>query len=136
MIKDFTNMFIEGPESHLTVSLTSLQTQQLLKESHRAYHTEINDILLTALSYGLSAVTNSVVHHIVLEGHGREEINEHLDISRTLGWFTTMYPIRLSIHATLQDSLKSTKEILRRIPNKGNWLWCSNGVSSAPEDKF
>src|SRR5690606_35148625 len=56
---------------------------------------------------------------IVLEGHGREEIDGRIDITRTVGWFTTMYPVRLEVSEELGNSIKKVKESLRQIPNRG-----------------
>ncbi|KAB2835966.1 MAG: AMP-binding protein, partial [Caedimonadaceae bacterium] len=109
----------EERQSHATLELSKEQTQRLLKESHKAYNTQINDILLTALGYTLSKLTHSKVNHVVLEGHGREEIDPSLDITRTVGWFTTMYPVRLEISEEFGESVKKIKETLRQIPNKG-----------------
>ncbi len=95
------------------------QTTQLLRESNRAYYTQVNDLLLTALGYTLSEITGNRTSHIVLEGHGREEMDTTIDISRTLGWFTTMYPVRLRVEKDLGISIKFIKETLRQIPNKG-----------------
>jgi amino acid adenylation domain-containing protein/non-ribosomal peptide synthase protein (TIGR01720 family) len=109
----------ETPIIETSFSLSSTRTKALLQESDKVYHTEINDLLLTALGYALEAITGCSVNHIVLEGHGREEIKDRIDIGRTLGWFTTMYPVRLEVKKELSDSIKCTKEILRRIPDKG-----------------
>ena len=56
-----------------------------------------------------------------LEGHGREELGEEVDVSRTVGWFTTMYPVRLEIKAGSSSgaALKGIKEQLRGIPQRG-----------------
>ena len=56
-----------------------------------------------------------------LEGHGREEIFEQVDLSRTVGWFTTLFPVLLVLDETdsLGNALKSIKEQLRRIPDHG-----------------
>jgi non-ribosomal peptide synthase protein (TIGR01720 family) len=91
----------------------------LLGASNKTYHTEINDLLLTALGCALSKLTKESVSHIVLEGHGREEIDENLDITGTLGWFTTMYPVRLETGEEIEISIKLIKETLREVPNKG-----------------
>jgi non-ribosomal peptide synthase protein (TIGR01720 family) len=58
---------------------------------------------------------------IDLEGHGREEIFEGIDLSRTLGWFTTIFPVRLKVDwsADLSEAIKSVKEQLRRVPDRG-----------------
>ncbi|MBP7006902.1 MAG: amino acid adenylation domain-containing protein, partial [Candidatus Pacebacteria bacterium] len=107
-----------------TRNLTNLvlnhdQTHKLLRESNKAYHTQINDLLLTALGLTLSEITKSQVNHITLEGHGREELDSRIDITRTLGWFTTMFPVRLEIEKDIGKSIKIIKESLRKIPNKG-----------------
>jgi non-ribosomal peptide synthase protein (TIGR01720 family) len=58
---------------------------------------------------------------IDLEGHGREEIVEGVDVSRTLGWFTTLFPVRLDLPPTwsVGKALQGVKEQLRRVPNRG-----------------
>jgi non-ribosomal peptide synthase protein (TIGR01720 family) len=90
-----------------------------LRSSHQAYHTQINDILLTAVGYALEGVTGNQVNHIILEGHGREEIDSEIDVSQTMGWFTTMYPVRLELGCDVGSSIKNIKEQLREIPYKG-----------------
>ncbi len=106
-------------KNYVIFKLNQDQTKQLLQDVNKPYNTQVNDILLTALVYTLSEFTNDSVHNIVLEGHGREEIDSSLDISRTVGWFTTMYPVRLEIYSDLPETLKNIKETLRQIPNKG-----------------
>ncbi|MDA0939096.1 MAG: condensation domain-containing protein, partial [Proteobacteria bacterium] len=115
------NNFIikENTSSYASLELSHKQTEQLLQESNKSYNTQVNDILLTALGYALYEVTNNKVHHILLEGHGREELDSSIDVTRTLGWFTTMYPVRLEVSRSMGDSLKNVKENLRQIPNKG-----------------
>ncbi|MBP9691731.1 MAG: amino acid adenylation domain-containing protein [Alphaproteobacteria bacterium] len=118
--KQFEELRInENIHSDAILELSEEQTQKLLKESYRAYNTQINDLLLTALSYALAEVTGTKVNYIILEGHGREEIDKEIDITRTLGWFTTMYPVRLEVQEEIERSIKYIKENLRQIPNKG-----------------
>jgi len=102
-------------------SLDEKNTAKLISETNRPYNTQINDLLLSALAYTLTEVTKNNVNYITLEGHGREELNENIDISETLGWFTTMYPIRLeaNLSSGMASTIKLTKENLRSIPNKG-----------------
>ncbi|NDA90049.1 MAG: amino acid adenylation domain-containing protein, partial [Alphaproteobacteria bacterium] len=99
--------------------LNSDYTAKLLKETNRAFNTQINDLLLTSLAYSLFEMTNSTEHYIVLEGHGREEIADYLDVSKTMGWFTTIYPVRLEVGSTIKNTIINIKEELRKIPNKG-----------------
>jgi amino acid adenylation domain-containing protein/non-ribosomal peptide synthase protein (TIGR01720 family) len=105
----------------LTVSLDEAETQALLQDVPKAYKTQINDILLTALALALSSWTDSESVLFNLEGHGREEIIDGVDLSRTVGWFTTIFPVVIDLENTddLGRILKSVKEQLRAIPNKG-----------------
>ena len=105
-----------------SVTLAPLQTSKLLQNAPRAYTTEINDVLLYALAKTICewCSTNKIV--IGLEGHGREEtIGDNIDLTRTVGWFTTLYPvlIEFSLNKDLGYCLKSVKEQLRKIPDKG-----------------
>ncbi|WP_158467836.1 condensation domain-containing protein, partial [Pseudomonas putida] len=94
-------------------------TRQLLQDAPAAYRTQINDLLLTALARVICQWTGQDSALIKLEGHGREDLFDELDITRTLGWFTSIYPVKLSPQADLAGSLKTIKEQLRAIPNKG-----------------
>ncbi|MFF3958961.1 amino acid adenylation domain-containing protein [Streptomyces sp. NPDC001890] len=109
-------------EDTRTVSELTLDqntSRRLLRESHHTYRTQINDLLLTAFSHALRDLTGEATHHILLEGHGREEIGPQLDVSRTLGWFTTMFPVRLCAGPDHLADLRAIKEALRAIPAKG-----------------
>ncbi|WP_159884984.1 non-ribosomal peptide synthetase, partial [Paenibacillus puerhi] len=105
----------------VTVSWTPEETGQLLKEAHRAYRTDINDLLLAALGTAVHAWSGLETVLVNLEGHGREDIVPDVDITRTVGWFTSQFPVLLSLREDepLAQRIKSVKESLRRIPNKG-----------------
>ncbi|MEK7990950.1 MAG: amino acid adenylation domain-containing protein, partial [Thiotrichaceae bacterium] len=107
--------------AEICLSLTPEQTTDLLKHVCQAYNTKINDILLTALALTLSDWTEQKAVLLDLEGHGRELINDDFDLSRTIGWFTSLYPVTLRINKDLglAESIKSIKEQLRQIPNNG-----------------
>ena len=96
-------------------------TTQLLRRANQAYRTQTADLLLTALSQTLSAWTGANAHSVHLEGHGREDLFESVDVSRTTGWFTSLYPVLLKTVTTASqaDALKSVKEQLRAIPAGG-----------------
>lgn len=104
-----------------TFSLTRRETEELTTRTHLTYRTEMNDILLAALGYALQDWTGADEIPVLLEGHGREEILENVNISRTVGWFTTQYPVVLNMtHSSdLAYQVKYVKEDLRHIPNKG-----------------
>jgi amino acid adenylation domain-containing protein/non-ribosomal peptide synthase protein (TIGR01720 family) len=123
--------------STVSVSLNEAQTQALLQDVPKAYKTQINDVLLTALVLVLSRWTNSESVLFNLEGHGRENIADGVDLSRTVGWFTTIFPVVLKIAAIDKDNignaLKSVKEQLRAIPNKGIGYGLLRYLSQEPE---
>jgi hypothetical protein len=83
--------------------------------------TEINDILLTGLGIALRDWARQDKVLINSGGHGREEIINRIDITRTVGWFTTQYPVLLDISESedVSYNIMAVKETLRRIPNKG-----------------
>ncbi|MDQ1351276.1 MAG: hypothetical protein QG657_1578, partial [Acidobacteriota bacterium] len=97
------------------------ETSQLLTAANAAFKTEINDILLTALGLGIKKTFGQERVLIALEGHGREVISEDIDISRTVGWFTSVYPVLLDISYANDTGrqVKEIKEILRKVPGKG-----------------
>ena len=105
----------------LTFQLDKTETGHILTKANRAFNTEINDILLTALGLGISKTFGHKRAVIALEGHGREEILGDVNIKRTVGWFTSMFPVVLDMtyETDLARQLIEVKETLRRIPNKG-----------------
>ncbi|WP_437299547.1 non-ribosomal peptide synthase/polyketide synthase [Sorangium sp. So ce426] len=103
-----------------TVELDAAETARLLTQAPHAYRTQVNDLLLTALAYTLCEWSAEESVLIELEGHGREDLFEGLDVTRTVGWFTSVYPVRLTPdRGGLDASIKSIKEQLRQVPNKG-----------------
>ncbi|PHM39368.1 peptide synthase [Xenorhabdus mauleonii] len=110
---------VSGEASHHTLDISAELTDILLREANSGYQTEINDLLLSALTLALQAVFSSPVNHITLEGHGREAIDDTLDVSETVGWFTTVYPVRLTMQDDIAETIIHTKEMLRAVPNKG-----------------
>ncbi|PWN68629.1 hypothetical protein C1631_018305, partial [Chryseobacterium phosphatilyticum] len=94
-------------------------TEALIRNTHHVYQTQINDLLLSALSISLSKLTGEESHAVVLESHGREDVFQHLDITETVGWFTTMFPLLLKNGKGLTDTIVMTKESLRKVPHNG-----------------
>ena len=105
----------------ISVSLSPEETCALLQEVPKVYKTQINDILLTAVVQTLCKWIGSNSVLLEMEGHGREDIFEDVDLSRTVGWFTTFFPVLLELKETdnLADEIKSIKEQLRAVPNRG-----------------
>ncbi|WP_459502279.1 non-ribosomal peptide synthetase [Bacillus sp. C1] len=115
--EDSVNTGIE----EITVVLDEKETRALLQEISSTHRVQINEVLLTALVQATAAWTGHLALTVDLEGHGREEIIEGVDLSRTVGWFTSIYPVHLNITGahTPVAALKAVKEQVRQIPNKG-----------------
>ncbi len=111
----------EASARTVSVSLDAEDTSALLQKVPQAYNTQINDVLLSALGLALTSWIGRPVARINLEGDGREELFEGIDLSRTVGWFTTIFPVNLDLRGTVGpgEVLKSVKEQLRRIPQRG-----------------
>jgi amino acid adenylation domain-containing protein/non-ribosomal peptide synthase protein (TIGR01720 family) len=120
---------VESAE-RVVVGLSAERTRELLQEVPAAYNTQINDVLVTALARTLSWWTRRAHHSengagaavlVELEGHGREEVSESVDVSRTVGWFTSVYPVVLESKAAeeIETALKRVKEQLRGVPRRG-----------------
>nr|WP_131193009.1 non-ribosomal peptide synthetase [Pseudomonas daroniae] len=103
----------------LEVALDEELTERLLTEAPHAYRTQINDLLLTALARALCAWAQRSSMLVEMEGHGRETLEESTDLSSTAGWFTTLFPVRLTPAADMGASIKAIKEQLRAVPGKG-----------------
>ncbi len=97
------------------------RTRALFREAQAAYRTEVSDLLLAALCEAFREWTGERRLLIDLEGHGREESIGDVNVARTVGWFTTIYPVLLEAPAERDagSAIKSVKEQLRGIPNKG-----------------
>ncbi len=108
-----------GRHTRLTLSLDAARTQALLKAAPAAYRAQAQDLLLTALGRALCAWSGHEQLLIDLEGHGREGLGDDLDLSRTVGWFTSLYPVALTPLGSPGDALKRVKDGLRRVPRKG-----------------
>ncbi|HEV2855904.1 MAG TPA: amino acid adenylation domain-containing protein [Thermoanaerobaculia bacterium] len=107
----------------LTVGLDAEETRQLLQEAPEAYHTRIDDLLLTALAAVLSQWTGRAEVRVEMEGHGRHPdlVGEGLDLSRTVGWLTALYPVKLRVEPGWEPgaAIRSIKEQLRSVPGQG-----------------
>ncbi len=96
------------------------ETNDLLYSANQAYRTETNDLLLCALFLTLFDFCNTKKAVVELEGHGREELFQGINLNRTVGWFTSLYPFAWEqTNEDLSLQIKSIKERLREVPNHG-----------------
>jgi len=114
----------EGQAVEHRLRLPAELTRRLHKEAPGAYRTRLDELLLVALARVLCRQSGNTSLSVALEGHGRDALpapfNEGLNIERSVGWFTSLYPVRLSPGlGDLGSAIKAVKEQLRQVPNKG-----------------
>lgn len=108
-------------------------TSRLLEQAPAAYRTQVNDLLLAALVRTISRWSQHDEVMVELEGHGREDIFPDADVSRTVGWFTTAFPVRLKDAVDEASLIKEVKETLRAIPNRGLGYGVLRYLGSEPQ---
>ncbi|MGH4006816.1 MAG: condensation domain-containing protein, partial [Pseudonocardiaceae bacterium] len=129
-----------GALSHaVSVLLDVEDTESLLRSAPTAYRTRINEVLLSALAWALCRWTGNSRVSIDLEGHGREEILDGVDLSRTVGWFTTMFPVALALppvpdatEPRWRDLIRSVRRQLRAVPSNGFGFGALRYLGSPP----
>ncbi|MBV9772838.1 MAG: amino acid adenylation domain-containing protein, partial [Gemmatimonadetes bacterium] len=107
--------------AEVTVSLDAGETWTLLHDVPAAYRVRVDDVLLTALARTLADWTGERRVAVELESHGREDLFPGTDVSRTVGWFTSVYPVVLDLRGAYGDGaeLRAVKEQLRQVPHHG-----------------
>ncbi|WP_411143365.1 amino acid adenylation domain-containing protein [Streptomyces sp. x-80] len=110
-----------GSVRGVRASLGRERTDALLRRVPPVYRTRVNDLLLSAVGTVLNRWAGSERIVLAMEGHGREELIEGADLSRTVGWFTTLYPVAVRTAAGngWRETVTSVKEQLRAIPGNG-----------------
>jgi fengycin family lipopeptide synthetase B len=106
----------------VAVGLDESETLALLQEVPPVYQTQINDVLLTALAQTFAGWTGNRSVVFETEGHARETVFDGVDLTRMVGWFTSVFPVRLKLTCDDDDegeAIKSIKEQLRAIPHHG-----------------
>jgi amino acid adenylation domain-containing protein/non-ribosomal peptide synthase protein (TIGR01720 family)/FkbM family methyltransferase len=105
----------------VTVSLDAAETEALLHKLPEVFNTQINEVLLAAVAQAFARWTGERSLLVASEGHGREHISDDLDLSRTVGWFTTLFPVFLDLGDGREPGaeLQAVKEQLRGVPNRG-----------------
>jgi amino acid adenylation domain-containing protein/non-ribosomal peptide synthase protein (TIGR01720 family) len=101
------------------VELGEERTHRLLRELPRTTGARVNEVLLAALVSTLSRWTGAAEQRVEVVGHGREELFEGVDVSRTVGWFETGHPLAATPGASAGEALRAVREALRRVPGHG-----------------
>ena len=105
----------------ISVSLTPAETRSVLQDLPAKHRTQINEVLLAAVARAFTAWTKTPSFLIDLEGHGREQIIDGVDLARTVGWFTSIFPLVLDLGKSSKplEALRAVKDQLRAVPNRG-----------------
>ena len=109
------------PMEPLRRSLTAEDTRALLQEVPRTGRISVVELLTAALARTLADADGTSPVRLFLEGHGRQLTGSPLDVSRTLGWFTSLYPVSIPVPGDDRAAswLRDVKEALRRVPSGG-----------------
>ncbi|WP_439373841.1 amino acid adenylation domain-containing protein [Bradyrhizobium sp. DASA03120] len=105
--------------NHGRFRLSESQTHELLVVCPAAFEVSIIDLLTTVLGLALRAVTGRAINQMTVEGHGREAFDGAPDVSDSVGWFTTMYPIEIESHNDIERSIAAAKASRARAPYNG-----------------
>jgi non-ribosomal peptide synthase protein (TIGR01720 family) len=111
----------EGSSQLISTSLDQETTALLLQDIPKKLKVDVKDVLISALIIALQKWSLQQEVLIDIEGHGREDLFENINTSRTIGWFTTVFPVIFNINpqAELNDILLSVSNTLKSIPRKG-----------------
>ncbi|MFF3671270.1 amino acid adenylation domain-containing protein [Microtetraspora malaysiensis] len=111
---------VAGDLRTVTSRLDAELTQRLLRDVPEVYRTRMDDVLLSALGRALTEWSGGDRVLVEMEGHGREELFPDVDLSRTVGWFTTVSPLALHVPGGgWGEVLRSVKEQIRAVPRRG-----------------
>lgn len=100
--------------------LSADETKKMVTKAGLLYNTKANDLLILALLKTIKEISHESKIVLELEGHGREEVFEDVDLNRTVGWLTSIYPVCIDLEeADLSLQIISVKEQLRKIPYNG-----------------
>jgi amino acid adenylation domain-containing protein/non-ribosomal peptide synthase protein (TIGR01720 family) len=118
--EELASLNVVSASGSVRAGLSRSETERLLQAVPGVYRTRVNDVLLAALGRVLTGWVGADRVVVRLEGHGREEdVLSGVDLSRTVGWFTTMFPVELGGGADWAELVRSTKEWLRGVPDRG-----------------
>jgi amino acid adenylation domain-containing protein/non-ribosomal peptide synthase protein (TIGR01720 family) len=124
------------PQGDVVVRLSPADTEALLRDAPSAYRARINDVLLAATAHAVANWTGADTVSIDLEGHGREEIFDDVDVSSTVGWFTTVYPVNLTLPADpasqWRQAVLAVRRQLRAVPGNGIGFGALRYLTTAP----
>jgi non-ribosomal peptide synthase protein (TIGR01720 family) len=104
-----------------TVRLDPAETRALLQQVPAASGAHADEVLVAALARALAGWTGATRVGLWMEGHGRETLRDEVDVARTVGWLTALFPVALEVdpRRPAADTVRSVREQLRRVPRGG-----------------
>jgi non-ribosomal peptide synthase protein (TIGR01720 family) len=132
--RDSEGTHLVGDTREVAVALDSEETTALLQLVPAALRTQINEVLLTALVQALAPWSGDAALLVDIEGRGHEDLFADTDISRSVGWFTTMYPLWLDLRSSngAEAGLRVVKESMRAVPGRGIGYGLLRQLGTAP----
>ncbi|XP_044718948.1 condensation domain-containing protein [Hirsutella rhossiliensis] len=138
-LSSLTNNTRESSRDCITV-LDRDVSELLLGKSNNSFRTDPIDIILGSCAYSFrKAFPERSMPAIFLEGHGREQSEPlPLDVSGTVGWFTTMHPLPIDVTSkcTVTDAVRLAKDTRRKVPGKGQPYFASRYHSKPCQEAF
>ncbi|MBE6804261.1 MAG: amino acid adenylation domain-containing protein, partial [Ruminococcaceae bacterium] len=111
-------------------------SQKLISKVNKTYKTRTNEVLLTALGLAAGQISRNPVG-IIVESHGRAELHKPIATEKTVGWFTTCYPVVINNNNSVTTELVNVKDAMRGIPKNGvEYLLLNNGFHNNANIKF
>lgn len=126
----------DGELRYTRVEFEPVIIDKLLQVSREVYHSEIPDLLLSGLSYALYEVSGKKSNWITMETQGREGIDSRINVSRTVGWFTTLYPLCLTVGKDIRETVIGNMEVIREVPHRGIGYGAIYGYDKLPKVLF
>ncbi|MBB4607806.1 amino acid adenylation domain-containing protein/non-ribosomal peptide synthase protein (TIGR01720 family) [Xanthomonas arboricola] len=118
----------------VTASLDPTRTRRLQQDCAAAYRTQINELLMAGVYLGLRAWSGASAFRVRMEGHGREDLFDGLDVTQTVGYFTGIYPLVISAASDeVGEVIKAVKEQYREVPDHGIGFGIAHQLGNDPE---
>ena len=120
----------------ISEQLDAKRTDALVTKANISHNTEVKDLLIISLLRTIKETTGKEDIVIELEGHGREDIFEKINVTNTVGWFTSIFPFYICLKGEdLSEQIKEVKRAIRAIPNKGIGYGLLREISKKIMDK-
>ncbi|KAK5991451.1 Nonribosomal peptide synthetase dtxS1 [Cladobotryum mycophilum] len=114
-------------------------SSMILGSCNDAMKTRPLELMISALAYSFSRVfSDRTLPAVFTEGHGREAWDENIDVSATVGWFSTIFPVQVAAgkSVSLKEIIRQSKDSLRSLPNNGWPYFTSRFAGEANSSKF